>query len=67
VTRLRRAIHAFCVLAGLASALLCVPAMRLPHPAGPVHVLTAVAVVSAMTATLLAPRRTRPVAEGAES
>jgi hypothetical protein len=67
VTRLRAAIHAACVLAGLASAVLCVPAMRLPHPAGPVHALAAVVACSAMTATLLAPRRARPAAEGAES
>jgi hypothetical protein len=68
VTRLRAAIHAACVLAGLASAGLCVPALRLPSPAGPVHGLAAVVVVSAMTATLLAPGRTRPAApEGADS
>jgi hypothetical protein len=68
LTRLRAAIHAFCVLAGLASAVLCVPALRLPHPAGVVHALAAVVVVSAMAATLLAPRRSRPAgSEGAES
>lgn len=67
VTRLRHALHAACVLAGLASAVLCVPALRLPRPAGVVHALAAVVVVSAMTATLLAPRRTRPAEEGIQS
>lgn len=70
MTRLRRSLHAACVLAGVASALLCVPALLLAHPAGPVGALAAVIVAAGMGGSLLAPRRTRPArpaAEGAQS
>jgi hypothetical protein len=65
VSRLRRALHAACVLAALLFAVLCWPAMKLPHPAGAVGDLVRAVFCLAMAATLISPKRTAaaPAAE----
>jgi hypothetical protein len=66
---LRRALHALCVLAGVASAVLCIPALMLPRPAGVVSVLAFVILAAGAAGSVLAPRRNvpAPAAEGAQS